>query len=218
MPIFRHANTKAYLKLLEKYAGRDNKMAVIRTNISISVDYSLFIAIMLSSATEVTLFIILGFEFLLNIHLCYRILNLRQKIRPDHFSCQSFQEEINTNLQSLVLNETIEVLVPLTYFATFLVAYYGPNSTILGGIRNEYWNYKKVEDIDNIMTVGVEMFILDSTSCLICGLVLYMFCRINLFQEYCKVIMQCWTIMSVLIPGKLLSVSNQFNINAKKYI
>ena len=73
LPVFRHANAKVYLKLLEKYAGRDNKMAVIRTSISISVDYSLFIAIKLSSATELTLFTILGFEFLLNIYLCYKI-------------------------------------------------------------------------------------------------------------------------------------------------
>ena len=207
LPMFRYVNVRVYINLVEKYAGRDNKMAMIRTNITIAIDYSMFIAIMLSSATESTLFIILGFESMLNIHLCFKILRLNRKIRTDCNVVQFWKEEMQKNIQTLVLNETIEVVVPLTYFASFLIAYYGPNSSILGGIGNDYWNYEKIEDLGKIMTVGVEMFLLDFTSILICGAILYKFCKLNLFIEFCKIIKQCWTVMTILISGKLLTVS-----------
>ena len=214
LPILRYINLQVYQKLVEKYAGRDNKMAMIRNNISIAIDYSMFIAVMLSSATNITLFIILGFESLLNIYLCFKILRLHRKIRTDCLGNESWKEEIKNNIHSLVLGETIEVLAPLTYFGTFLIAYMGPNSTILGGIGNSYWDYEKVEDLGKILIVGAEMFFLDFASFLFCGMILYKFCRINLFQEFCKIIRQCWTIMTILISGKLVSVRN----NSRKLI
>lgn len=212
LPMIRYINLQVYKKLTEKYAGKNNKMATIRYNISVGIEYSMFVAIMLSSATEITLFIILGVEFLLNIRLCVNILRLQRKIRTHFLWKESWKGDIQNKIENLVLNELIEVLVPLAYFSTLSIAYFGPNSSILGGIGNSYWGYQKVEDLGKIMTVGLEMFLLDFTSSIVCGVILYTSCNINLFQEFCKIIMQCWTIMTLLITGKLLTVSSMYKM------
>ena len=208
MPTLRYFNLYVYQRFVEKYAGKDNKMALIRANISVGIGYSLFVAIQLASATEITLFLILGVEFLLNIHKCYKILRLHRKIRTNYLEKGALIDEIQNNIRDLVLNETIEVLVPLAYFSTFVIAYIGPNSTIFSGIQNDYWDYKKVKDLDRIIRAGMEMFFIDFSSSIICGVILYKFCKINLLKELCKTIKQCWTIVTVLLSGKLVEVSN----------
>ena len=207
MPSMRYFNLKIYKKFIEKYAGPDNKMAVIRMDIAIGIEYSMFVAINLASASEITLFLMLGVEFVLNVHKCYRILRLRRKIRINHLDKTILDEQIHDKIRDLVLSELIEVLVPLAYFSTFIIAYFGPNATILGGIRNDYWDYQKVEDVGKIIKVGMEMFMMDFSSSVICGGILYKFCKINILQELCKTIKQCWTMITILLSGKIITVS-----------
>ena len=194
------------------YAGPENKMAHIRMEISIGIEYSIFVAVMLASATEATLLLILGSEFLLNIHKCYKILRLRRKIRINYVVKAKMREEIHDKIRDLVMSELIEVLVPLAYFSTFVMAYFGPNATILGGIQNDYWDYEKVENLGRIIKVGMEMFLMDFSSSLICGGILYKFCKINVLQEYCKIIKQCWTVITLLLSGNLITVSYNIKI------
>ena len=212
MPTLRYLNLHVYKKFVDRYAGRDNDMAMIRTSISVGIEYSMFVAIQLASATEITLFLILGGEFVLNIHKCYRILRLRRKIRTNYLEQTSLNKELQNNIRDLVLNETIEILVPLAYFSTFVIAYVGPNSTILGGVKNNYWDYEMVDNLGRILMVGMEMFFLDLSSLVICGGVLIKFCKINLLQEFCKFFKQCWTLITILLSGKLVTVSNHFII------
>lgn len=207
MPISRYFNLQVYKKFVNKYAGPDNKMAHIRMEISIGIEYSIFVAVMLASATEVTLLLILGGEFLLNTHKCYRILRLRRKIRTNFVVKTKIKEEIHDKIRDLVMSELIEVLVPLAYFSTFVMAYFGPNAAILGGIQNDYWDYEKVENLGRIIKVGMEMFLMDLSSSLICGGILYKFCKINVLQEFCKIIKQCWTVITLLLSGNLITVS-----------
>ena len=206
MPTCRYFNLKVYSRFVNEYAGRDNKMAMIRMEISVGIDYSLFVAIKLASASEVTLFLILGVEFLLNVHKCYIILVLNKKIRVNFLDEMRLSEEIHEIIVDLVLCETLEVLVPLAYFSTFVIAYVGPNAKILGGIQNDYWNYEKVHNLGRVIKVGMEMFFVDFSSFVICGGILYKFCAINIVQEFCKAIKQCWTIITILISGKIFTV------------
>jgi len=198
MPTLRHFNLQVYRKLVNRYTGRSNKMAMIRIEIYVGIEYSLFVAIKLATASEITLFLILGVEFLLNIHKCYRILQLKRKIRVNFVDKWRLHDKIHDNIRDLILCEMIEFLVPLAYFSTFAIAYKGPNATILGGIQNEYWAYEKIHDLEKVMKVGMEMFLMDFSSVIICGGILYKFSKINIAQEFCKVVKQTWTIITLL--------------------
>ena len=208
MPILRYLNARVRKKLLNFYASNENKMAILQVDARISINYSTFVAINLAPATEITLFSVLTVEFILNLFLTWKICRLHRKIDPDDQGQDLLKKDIRNNIHSLVLNETIEVVVPLAYFITFFIAYYGPNATILGNVRNSYWDYKEVKDVGKLFKAGMEMFSIDTTSSIICGIVLYKFCKMNLFQEYCKLIKQCWAMIAAYLGSLIYLVKN----------
>ena len=203
LPISRQFNLFIHSKLLKRYSGVDNKMAAILIKISVGIGYSLFIAISLASATQMTVFSILGVDFILNLYLCFKILKIQRKVS----GTVDTDVEVQGNVQDLVINETIEVLIPLAYFSTFLIAYYGPNSNLFVGIRKSCWGINEIEDIEKVIIAGLEMFILDLSSAIISGLILYKYCSINLFQKFCMTIKQCWTIIAISISSSLVEVN-----------
>ena len=85
-------------------------------------------------------------------------------------------------LQKLVLAERVEIVTPLTYILLFLMAYYGPNAKILGGIKLTIWHYQAVTDLEMYLgNIGL-LFAFDSLSGIICFILLWQTCRINMFN------------------------------------
>ena len=94
-------------------------------------------------------------------------------------------------IAELVLNETIEMIVPLAYIGSFLMAYYGPNSEILGDIGCTIWQYEKVDGLHSLIGV-MGMAAVDFGSVILAGGLFWICCRINIFEEYCKTIRKYW--------------------------
>ena len=115
--------------------------------------------------------------------------------------------EMKKTLSRLVLDETLEVFVPFCYLVTFLTAYYGPNAFILGNIRNNYWDFVAVEDVGNTVAVGFQMFGIDVGITVFTALILNIFCKISLFDEFCKLMKTYWSWMAVRIALILFRVS-----------
>ena len=51
--------------------------------------------------------------------------------------------KLKKSVQMLVLSESLEIIIPLSYLLCFVAAYYGPNADILGNIKNGYWQYQE---------------------------------------------------------------------------
>ena len=49
---------------------------------------------------------------------------------------------VTEKVQDLVLSERIETVIPLTYILCFLSAYYGPNASVLCGIKLTIWHHQ----------------------------------------------------------------------------
>ena len=111
----------------------------------------------------------------------------------------------------LALTEILEILVPLAYTVTFLVAYYGPNSDVLGGIKNNYWQYKAVEDASNVLITIFQMFCFDVASAVIGGFLLWKFSRINLLNEFCKTVTTYWPLIALRIAQTTSKVNLRVN-------
>ena len=114
--------------------------------------------------------------------------------------------EMKEDTLCLFAIETVEFVVPLVYFITFLMAFYGPNGDIIGNIRNSDWQYKEVEDVLSFIENLIMMFLVDFTSFIISGLVLWKFSATNLLEEGYKMLKMYWLIMSIKVGGKLLQV------------
>ena len=94
------------------------------------------------------------------------------------------------DIQELVQNEKIETTIPIGYCLCFLMAYYGPNSTVLG-----------LEDIDEadvvkMMKITALFFSIDLCSLIVSSILLWKFCRFNLFNAYLHSQKELWSIMA----------------------
>ena len=83
------------------------------------------------------------------------------------------------------------------YCLCFLMAYYGPNATILGNVKNGYWQYSAVTNIDTtIMWIGI-MFFIDFGSTILSAFLLFHFCKLNIFKMYLLLQKEMWHVLSV---------------------
>ena len=98
-------------------------MDLIASNI-IAVFHALFVSQCVgAAATDFSTYLLLGVDFVLNMYFQFRVFYLYKKKRF---------EECAEELQSLVLNEFLEAIIPLLYLVRFLAAFYGPNAEIIG--------------------------------------------------------------------------------------
>ena len=110
--------------------------------------------------------------------------------------------------------ETIEGLAPFAYGICFAIEFYGPNARIVGNVKNGYWQYKEVEDINWLFIVLFLMFIIDTISVLINALIVWRFCKVNILQEFSKTIEKYWLIIILKLALEICMffLSNDINV------
>ena len=129
--------------------------------------------------------------------LCYKAIRMDGKISGEHRNVNERQNKQKEILAELVLNEIVEVLVPIAFIASFSLAYYGPNKNILGNVGCSIWHYKKIDDLHAFLMPVAEMALLDSASVMLAGMSLWWFCHISIWKEYCRIIKQYWTYLAL---------------------
>ena len=142
-----------------------------------------FLTVAMSSvATATTSYLILAIDFFINVLLCIKII---WKFKKNE---DITNDEIILDLNELVLNEKLEMVIPLCYCLSYLMAYYGPNKAILGNIAES--------DVEKTMKVTGLFFLFDVSSLFVSSILLWFFCKINLFNVYVKSQKELWLIMA----------------------
>ena len=80
------------------------------------------------------------------------------------------------------MTEVIETVMPFGYLACFVTNYYGPNSEILGNIRNSYWQNQGVEDVNAAISNLLILVFVDTLSLIISAIILWQKYRLNLVK------------------------------------
>ena len=117
-------------------------------------------------------------------------------------------KEVIDLIQGLVLVEMVEFIVPLSYLVCFITAYYGPNAHLMGNIRNAYWQYIVVEDVDQTISNIFLFFFIDLLSVITCLLMLWCSCRINLLKAYTALQNEFGLVFLVTLVFYTTTVSN----------
>ena len=133
-----------------------------------------------SIATVQTSAVLLGIGFAMNMYICLKLIYLKKK-RP---------MEVYTQiglLQDLVINEMIEFMVPPIYLATLLLAFYGPNAEIIGNVKNGYWRFTPIADINHTIEFVIMFFFIDICNLFISAFLLWTFARINLYRAFVEI-------------------------------
>ena len=85
-------------------------------------------------------------------------------------------------LKKLATNELVEFICPLAFMISFVVAFVGPNSELLGNVRSTMYHYEPVEDIADFSNKILKLYLADFCSLILCSIILQFCCRINLFK------------------------------------
>ena len=189
----REFNMWLQQKVATKAAGAELNAVDITCGHNINNRHCFFLSVVLgTSATDLTCWLILAVDFSINMFLMTRTIWIRRK----GISEKNEAKMVNT-LMELVVAETVEIAVPLTYLTTFMVAYFGPNATLLGGVLNDWWHYTKVEDFGLFMeNVGLFLFA-DCVSISTTIICMRVFAGVNVLRGFVKMQKEFWLLMAV---------------------
>ena len=130
-PLTKEINGRILDKILTIFVTSENAeetkfIGKIRTNLA----YSFWLAGSFIGVTEPsTEYVLLAINFCVNISLCYKVVRLNRKISNDDGDLRMMENLKEEILTELVLNESIEVIVPFSFIGVFSLAYYGPNKS-----------------------------------------------------------------------------------------
>jgi hypothetical protein len=197
-------------KLFNKAAGDKNEAAIFSMKTAIGVRFALYVAVRLSVAEESTTNWILAVEFCINLLHALQIIWLQNKVQGDltEEEILKWKNKKKDMIRSFVTTESIEILVALAYSMCFATAYYGPNATILAGVRNNYWQNSEVTDIENYFLILFKLAAIDAVGAIVIGFLLAFVCKINIFGEYCNVMKKHWITISLYMGKDILTVRN----------
>ena len=203
LPILREVNAWVLVALCYKSAGTRNNAIKITATHEMACRHAVFLSVALSLlATQRTAFICIGLDFAVNLVLCIQIIWRTRKKK------QLPNIEDDTDLQELALNEKTVYIVPLAYFICFLVAYFGPNSRIIGNVGNTSWHFGKVNDIWPPVFIMLLMFLIDLVGIAVWTFLLKIFCNITYLKGYMHIQKKYWFIMAIHEAYSLNEVSN----------
>ena len=196
----RGMNSHVQERFICKAAGSNTLLAKGFLKMHIGIKFNSFVVILIGSkVNKVTSYCLLGTDFALNLLLCLKIIRIHQKVTPNIIENVNHRKIKEETLSELLLNELTEFITPVSFILAFSVAYYGPNAIIIGGIKNELWHYKRVEDILKYLNGSFQMILLDSISAIISFILLRIFCNINAFEECVKVIKRYGVLTTVFV-------------------
>ena len=197
--VTKEINDRIICFTFAKAALPDNSMeAKLVGKITINSMYSFCTALALCTiGTKATEFLLLSINFAINLALCYKAIKLNRSASVVDFGAIEKKNKEKDILTELVLNEIVEVVVPIALLGSFLIAYYGPNKNILGIVGCNIWQFKKVNNLNEFLIPVMEMALIDLGSAIIAAVSLWWFCRISLWREYCSVIKKYWFYLSL---------------------
>ena len=114
-------------------------------------------------------------------------------------------------LEDLVLSERVEIVTPLNYILVFLMAYYGPNAEILGNVKLTLWHFRAVTDLEQYLGNIILLFVVDFSSAIICGIILWTMCKINMFKTLQSIQKDLWHYMAISDAKSITDVNISIN-------
>ena len=203
LPFVREANIWIQEKLAHKSAGENDTSATIAIHHGVNTRHSVFLSVMVGSkATKLSSWIMLLTDFVYNLYLALKIVWIR-KTKP---KTERNDREMFNLLFSLTINELVEAVIPFTFLACFLSAFYGPNAEVIGGVKSTHFHYEPISDIRGFVQNMVLFLMVDICSVTFVGLILWGFCKINLIQSYMTIIREFWSIITVATAFSVYAV------------
>jgi len=192
--IVREANTWCLGYLGKKFAAFPDLSIQILATLIGALRHIMFLSIDVGSiTTEVVSYSILAADFIINLSWCFAILWYFKRQKD---SVQDQERQVKA-IVHLIINESVEISMPIAYVICLVMAYYGPNAEILGNIKNGDWQYSDIKDFGiTIKWMGI-LFSVDFVSAVVSLMILQWYCKINLLNMFLQLQDQIWYIIAI---------------------
>ena len=197
--------------LVKKMIGEKNESASALLAITIGGTYAFFTAIRLVGAELDTVCSFLVLDALHHLSLTYEIIKEHKKVDNEIFAYDNKKNPIIA--AKLAFAELIEGITPIVYGICIAIAYYGPNSRILGNIGCSYWSYQEIEDISILFGTMLLLFSFDTLSVLINFLCLQRTVNMNMVQNFYQVLQKYWFYMAIKLGYYMSTLFVSLDIN-----
>lgn len=193
LPLKKEINGFIMTKLITKAALSENLFATkFIVKIVNNLFYSISVAIAFTNVTKTTEYLLHGVSFCANMALCYKAIRLDRRVYSIDFEKETTKLSRDDVITELVLNEIVEVMVPVAFIGTCIAGYYGPNKDIMGILGCSFWHQQNAGNFFDFLFPVIEMALMDFGSLILAGGMLWWFCHINIFGEYCWIIKKYW--------------------------
>ena len=208
IPLLREGNKQILSQSVQAMAGKEDERANVWMSISLNIHYALFITIRLAGAGYITVFCIMAIDFLFHLIFTYDIIKtdrtlIRQSTDEDENEDEIKQDK-KQRILKLILAETVEGIVPMCYAIGLIMAYYGPNSKLIGNVGSGIWAYEEIEDVGRQLKVIFGMFGMDVLSVLLNSICLSKYGNVNLIQDFLKFLQKYWPLLGFKLGHDLL--------------
>ena len=179
------------------------------------INYTTYLAGRIATLNRSTIYGIFIAELLLHLISCYQIVKMNNRIENDdkQTAGETKVNDIRESIQTLVMSEFTEAVVPIAFSIVFTMAFFGPNASLMNGIGNNYFGDPVIEDVQTFYFDMLQMLAFDVIVMIISVMALKYLCRINLFQEFCNVMKRYWMIFLIKVPSiTLYFVSKDVNL------
>ena len=213
IPLIKNFGDSVSKYVIGKASGPDIVASRTVINIFSSATFSFWLVIMLgTTATDFTSVCILGVNSLINTGLCIKTIHFF-RLTCDELKASKEDQKMKIckeTLTELIINEVIEIFVPLAFVITYTISYYGPNAAILGNIGNDYWHFKKVESISPLIKSALIICLIDFLSTIFSAFLLWKTCQIKLLREIFAVFKKYGFILAIHAAANVNKVSKNF--------
>ena len=190
----REFNIWLQTKVAFKTAGVKDTSVSITSGHNINNRHCFFLAVVLGTiATDTTCWVILAIDLGINLYLCMRIV-FTKTLKGIKANNEAHMIDL---FLSLVINQTVEIVVPLTYFLCFLMAFYGPNAKMLGSVQSDYYAHIPVQDIGRFIQNLGFFLMADAISIVITFSLLWHYCSVNIIRAFAFIQKEFWLLMAV---------------------
>ena len=198
-------------KVIHRLFGAENERANVLVAVSISVNYGFFAATKIAGARFATVFCMVALEILIQLKMSHQIFKLHKKVHV--YGNETINSDKKKALLRLVLAELCEGLIHLAYIIGFVMAYYGPNSKLIGNVGNGDWHYEAVDDVSHTFRVMFGLFAMDLVSLSLNSAIVWMKSNVNIVQEFCYVLKKYWPVLVLKLTYHMYSyfLSNDVN-------
>lgn len=158
-----------------------------------AVRHIIFLSVNLGGmTTDITAFLMFGCDFVTNLLCSLATMWLQSNTREEE------KADIKIKIiMTHVINESVEFMMPIAYCLCFLTAYFGPNSAIMGNVKNGYWQFTTVDDIGDTLLWNTVMFTIDLASTILTFILLLWYSNTNILKMFLQMQDKMWYMLAI---------------------